>query len=133
MGHGFWQFSPEMIFRALSPTNGYEVEALFLHEMIGDGPWYLVSDPEQVQSRVELCNRVPTYVLTIAKRIRRTEIFAESPLESDYVDLWNRTAQGEPAPILRNVGPQRPRRKWHRYLLRPIEHSLKRLLRSPSQ
>ena len=26
-GHGFWQFSPELIFRVFSPQNGYRIEA----------------------------------------------------------------------------------------------------------
>src|SRR5262245_5113042 len=32
MGHGFWQFSPEMLFRAFSADNGYQVEAMLLRE-----------------------------------------------------------------------------------------------------
>src|SRR5262249_13637464 len=51
MGHGFWQFSPEMLFRAFSADNGYRVEAMLLHERTPGGQWYLVSDPDEVRSR----------------------------------------------------------------------------------
>jgi hypothetical protein len=40
-------------------------------------PWW--------QLRVELCNKVPTYILTIAKRISMENIFAVAPQQLDYV------------------------------------------------
>ncbi len=67
MGHGFWQFSPELLFRVFSEKNGYEVQAILLHEVVTNGGWYLVSDPDHIGQPVELCNSVPTYILTIAK------------------------------------------------------------------
>lgn len=88
MGHGFWQFSPETIFRAFSAENGYKVEAVFLHENVPGGAWYLVSDPDDVRMRVELCNACPTYILTIAKRIAIKPVFARPPQQSDYVPQW---------------------------------------------
>jgi hypothetical protein len=91
MGHGFWQFSPELIFRAFSPANGYQIEAVFLHENVPGGAWYVVSDPDKVNSRVELCNSSPTYIMTVAKRVALVEIFALPPQQSDYIGLWDRT------------------------------------------
>jgi hypothetical protein len=67
MGHGFWQFSPELLFRALSKENGFQVETILLHEVLPDAgwtcrndAWYAVADPDEVQQRVELCNAFPT-------------------------------------------------------------------------
>ena len=88
MGHGFWQISPELIYRIFTPSNGYRVVCVLLHEVMQDGAWYLVRDPKDIGHRVELCNSVPTYILTIAKRINVTEIFAEMPQQSDYVAEW---------------------------------------------
>jgi hypothetical protein len=127
MGHGFWQFSPEMLFRAFSADSGYRVEAMLLHERTPGGEWYLVSDPDEVRSRVELCNSLPTYVLTIAKRVRAAEIFSRPPQQSDYASLWSGSSHGRPPPVLE--GRERPRPKlrlrWHRRVLRPVESLVK--------
>jgi hypothetical protein len=32
MGHGFWQFSPELIYRVFSAENGFNIRGVFLHE-----------------------------------------------------------------------------------------------------
>jgi hypothetical protein len=99
MGHGFWQISPELIYRVFTPQNGFTVVAVLLHEVVAKGGWYLVSDPAEQQkpSRVELCNKAPTYILTIARRISVENIFAVTPQQSDYVLAW-RDARGEPSP-----------------------------------
>jgi hypothetical protein len=89
MGHGFWQFSPEMIYRSLSPENGFDVRAVLLHEAIPGGAWHLVADPAKVGGRVQLCNSQPTYILTIARRTAIKEIFASPPQQSDYVVEWS--------------------------------------------
>jgi hypothetical protein len=94
MGHGFWQFSPELIFRMFSRENGFRIEVVLLHEATHGGAWYIVSDPEDVRSRVELCNDRPTYILTVAKRIERTNIFTNIPMQSDYVASWNGAVNG---------------------------------------
>jgi len=100
MGHGFWQLSPELIFRAFAPNNGYRIEIVLLHQVVPGGGWYLVFDPEKVRRRVELCNCLPTYILTIAKRMAIADIFASPPQQSDYVAVWNRNENGhaKPAP-----------------------------------
>ncbi|MCS1408850.1 MAG: hypothetical protein M2R45_02027 [Verrucomicrobia subdivision 3 bacterium] len=95
MGHGFWQFSPDLIFRVLSPENGYQIECVLLHEAVSDGAWYLVADPAEVRSRVELRNALPTYIMAIAERVREVEIFANPPQQSDYVALWDASSGGE--------------------------------------
>jgi hypothetical protein len=88
MGHGFWQFSPELIYRVFSPANGYRVETVLLHEFMPQGAWYRVNDPAQVRRRVELCNRRRTYIFTVARRVAVTEIFARPPQQSDYAGIW---------------------------------------------
>ncbi len=98
MGHGFWQLSPEMVFRVFSAANGYEIEAVLLHEVVPHGGWWAVTDPHEAGSRVELSNSAPTYILTVAKRIARADIFARAPQQSDWVAAWERVAgTGVPA------------------------------------
>jgi len=89
MGHGFWQLSPELLFRVFSPENGFEITTMLLHEVTPTGGWYEVQDPNKAQSRVELCNSVPTYILTVARKIADVTIFALPPQQSDYQVLWD--------------------------------------------
>jgi SAM-dependent methyltransferase len=90
-GHGFYQFSPEMLYRALSEENGYQVERMIAHAFGQYGRWYQVADPEKVHCRVELVTLLPILLLIQAKRTRETEIFARPPQQSDYAVLWQRT------------------------------------------
>jgi hypothetical protein len=92
MGHGFWQISPELIYRAFSPANGFHIETVLLHEVVPGGGWYFALDPEQVRNRVQLCNSRPTYILTAAKKVAQVEIFASTPQQSDYASVWNASA-----------------------------------------
>lgn len=95
MGHGFWQFSPELIFRVFSPANGFEIESVLLHETVKQGGWYAVPDPDKIRQRIELCNSQPTYMMVTARRISREKIFAQWPQQSDYMVLWD---QNDPTP-----------------------------------
>jgi hypothetical protein len=125
-GHGFWQFSPELIFRMFSPANGFQVEAVLMHEVVPGGRWYVVADPDSVRWRVELCNSDPTYILTIARRIASVPIFAEAPYQSDYVSMWDRTlnAQPEPPPVT-DEPPT-----WRHYIPQPVKRSIRAALAS---
>ena len=93
MGHGFWQLSPELMFRVFSRDNGFLIKAVLLHEVSPRGRWYVVSDPDEIRSRVELCNSRPTLILTIAQRVADCEIFSTPPMQSDYVALWKESQQ----------------------------------------
>jgi len=120
MGHGFWQFSPEMIHRAMSPENGFEIRAVLLHETIPGGCWHLVADPAKTGGRVELCNANPTYILTIAKRTTIKDIFATPPQQSDYLVEWSASAE---------AASQIPLRK--RPLIRRVLGRIQRLVTRP--
>jgi len=85
-GHGFYQFSPELFYRVLTPANGFSILEMYIAEM--NGKAYLVKDPELVKSRVELCNRRQVLLLVHARRDRCCEIFANPPQQSDYVATW---------------------------------------------
>jgi hypothetical protein len=104
LGHGFYQFSPELFFRALSEPNGYTVERLVTFKGYDYGQWYEVSDPRAVRSRVELISdrhRIGMWVR--ARRVADVPIFEKMPQQSDYVDIsWQRPrdqqeSNGKPA------------------------------------
>ncbi len=128
MGHGFWQFSPEALYRALSPANGYQVEVVLLHEVAPGGGWYIASDPERVHMRVELCNAVPTYILCVARRVAAADIFATPPQQNFWVEAWKQDAESPPPPDPPPTAPpvRRPGGRW-RFIPRPV----KRLIPGP--
>jgi hypothetical protein len=85
-GHGFYQFSPELFFRVLSPENGFSVVEMYAAEQ--GGLTCRVMDPAVVRSRVELCGSRPAFLLVHARRDRACEIFTKTPQQSDYVASW---------------------------------------------
>jgi len=89
LGHGFYQFSPELFYRALSSENGFVVKRLIAAEVGGN--WYEVADPQKVKSRVELINEKPVYLMVLAQKIESKPLFTNAPQQSDYVEMW----QGE--------------------------------------
>lgn len=88
MGHGFYQFSPELYYRVLSPENGFQVESMWLSETRRGAQWYRVADPQSVGYRVELTNMRSTYLIVVARRVTEAEIFKATPQQSDYVTTW---------------------------------------------
>ena len=90
-GHGFYQFSPELFYRALCPDNGFEVERMVIHRIGPYGSWYEVADPNVIRSRVELITFTPMHLLVQAKRVEVKEIFRQMPQQSDYVVKWKNT------------------------------------------
>lgn len=97
MGHGFYQFSPELFFELFSEPNGFEVRQVILFEHRRNAHWYEVLAPKSVRSRVSVKNSERTYVLVIARRVADVEIFAVSPQQSDYQAAWH--GEGETAPM----------------------------------
>jgi SAM-dependent methyltransferase len=101
-GHGFYQFSPELFYRVLSPPNGFQVERMIaLEDSMGRssllgvrydfyirGPWYEVKDPEQVGDRVPLLNHNEATLFVLAKKLSHGPVFKAAPQQSDYVPQW---------------------------------------------
>jgi len=85
-GHGFYQFSPEMFYSALSGENGYLIERMLL---IHRGQWYSVRKPADIKGRVELLTFEPTLLFISAKRCELKPIFTKWPQQSDYAATWN--------------------------------------------
>lgn len=94
MGHGFYQFSPELFFRVFIPTNGFQIVKLLIYECPWRSVWYEVLDPERARRRVELTNSRPAYLIVWAKKTASMPIFQQSPQQSDYVAIWQRSRTG---------------------------------------
>jgi hypothetical protein len=88
MGHGFYQFSPELFFRVCSEENGFEVGKIIVCEVDPDAQWYEVVDPVRARRRVELVTGRPAYLLIQARKARSVPILTVAPQQSDYTVLW---------------------------------------------
>lgn len=90
MGHGFYQFSPELYYRVFSEQNGFKVENMVIFEDKPGAPWQTLTDPEVLRKRVELVNSIPTYILIHAVKLKEKNIFETVPQQSDYSAAWNK-------------------------------------------
>jgi len=88
LGHGFYQFSPELFFRVLSPQNGFKVEVCVAVEQGPRRRWFAVTDPEAARARVTLINSAPVILFVWAKRVEIKPLFSETPQQSDYAAAW---------------------------------------------
>ena len=86
LGHGFYQFSPELFYRAFSAENGFAVKRMIAAELRGN--WYEVADPQKIKGRVELINDKQIYLMVLAQKIESKPLFTTPPQQSDYVELW---------------------------------------------
>ena len=76
-GYGFYQFSPELMFRIFSPVNGFDPPRVTLLEGILPAfeltpvrRVYDVADPSAVRCRVGLRSRNPAMMAVQARRLR---------------------------------------------------------------
>jgi SAM-dependent methyltransferase len=98
-GHGFYQFSPELYYRVLSPANGFRVKRMLLKEAGIRRRWYEVADPAALGRRVTLVNAAPTLLFILAEKTAPVMPFSDPPQQSDYATAWS-------APIAQaGIGP----------------------------
>lgn len=90
LGHGFHQISPEFLFAALNPANGFEVKRMLMHENKKHAAVYEVMDPQKFGQRVTLCNRSPVYIKTWAVRNALRPLFETFPQQPDWQSSWER-------------------------------------------
>lgn len=91
-GHGFYQFSPELFFRVLSPGNGFQIQQCVAVEYGVRRRWFAVSDPEAIRARVTLINAAPVVLFVWAKRVEIVPLFRGTPQQSDYASAWAESA-----------------------------------------
>ena len=97
-GHGFYQFSPELFFRVLSPANGFQIQHCVAVEYGVRRRWFAVTDPEAIRARVTLINAAPVVLFVWAKRVEIVPFLRGTPQQSDYASAWAESAtQGNAA------------------------------------
>lgn len=89
VGHGFYQFSPELFFSVYSERNGYKDTEVFLVNCQNNKYWYRVRKPENgVRSVAE--GRGEAYVMVKTTKIKNG--FNHDDIQqSDFVAVWNKT------------------------------------------
>ena len=96
-GHGFYQFSPEIFYRSLSPANGFSGCVVFVvPEGLGLN-WHRVVDPVQSGTRTNLINSLRTPMMVAARKTASTPDRLRLQ-QSDYANFWK-----EDKPVL-NTG-----------------------------
>jgi hypothetical protein len=93
MGHGFYQFSPELYYRIFSEENGFRIKNMFIGVLDSKGEvekWYAVKDPVSVQTRVTLRNFKETFLFVTAEKMAELPVLLNNPCQSDYVTAWEK-------------------------------------------
>lgn len=89
LGHGFYQFSPELYYRFYSNANGYEMTTVFLCEhQLKIPKFWLVRDPALLGKRIEIQNSSQLYLLCMTKK-KDHVTSPVIPQQSDYFSAWN--------------------------------------------
>src|SRR5690242_16243966 len=98
-GHGFYQFSPELMYRVFSAQNGFEISfvriavAQYLSvEQTTNHHVYDVVDPAKYGRRVMLASENPVVMMCLAVKRADVEPFTQPVLQSDYVEKWSGAA-----------------------------------------
>jgi hypothetical protein len=92
-GHGFYQFSPELFFRVMSPHNGFKTEKVLIHGLWPNGGIYEAIDPEKLRQRVELMAMSPLMMVAHAVKTAPTPDKITA-IQSDYFAVWEQHKAG---------------------------------------
>jgi hypothetical protein len=123
MGHGFYQFSPELFYSYFCKENGYTLEyvGLALHPFpsasLSDRcDLYQVADPRAVKTRIGLVSGTPALLLVLAKRLPAADATCDSVMQSDYLSLHEAAATGGSGSVVIQAQPKNRRRLLARWL-----------------
>lgn len=84
MGHGFYQFSPDLVFRAFFEENGYLLKGVFIAPIYSNEGWLKVANPAVVRQRVGYNSSISALgLLVLAQRVSDVPLFAKPPQQSD--------------------------------------------------
>ncbi|HUB86546.1 MAG TPA: class I SAM-dependent methyltransferase [Verrucomicrobiae bacterium] len=130
MGHGFYQFSPELFFGIFNRQSGFLLRKIVLFELAKvDAPFYEVANPADIGMRVEFKSARVLQLALLAQKIADVPVLARPPQQSDYVAGWNAPRQrldpSKPLDKFRlKLNPYLPSwlKGWKRQLVRRLKH-----------
>jgi SAM-dependent methyltransferase len=91
-GHGFYQLSPELYFRILSPDWGFRIRGAFVAELRRKPRWHRVADPAEIGRRGQWLIGRRTYTCVVAQRLRAIDLTERTVQQSDYTARWDGAA-----------------------------------------
>ena len=104
MGHGFYQFCPELFYRVFSEGNGFQVREICLTETpftsVEVSPkqrCYATRDPHSVGRRINLVNDRPVMIFVHAQCTADRPLFGTAPMQSDFAAQWTRHEESKQA------------------------------------
>lgn len=93
LGHGMYQFSPELLWTVFSEKNGFEVLRMQLMETNGSPSAIELKNPRVEGKRIEIgCTRLPTYIMMAARKVADVSVVVG--YQSDYEAAWARSERG---------------------------------------
>ena len=88
LGHGFYQFSPELFFRTFDNPSGFEINQLFLIKLKLSGDiWYELIDPKSMGRRGTIVTKRRCYLALIATKVSDSSNDIQVQ-QSDYESVW---------------------------------------------
>lgn len=91
MGHGFYQFSPELFFRFFSAERGFALRKIVAFDCVKiNSPFYEVKDPATTGQRTCSGGNKIILLAILAQKTARTPLMLDSPQQSDYVAVWDK-------------------------------------------
>ena len=131
-GHGFYQFSPELMFRVFAEENGFEIERVVMSEILPRNRYRsremrAVRDPADIGIRVTLDAGVAMQMIAVARRTAIKPIFQQSPLQSDYNAVWNEFDTVDKTASRKWRGPD-VKIDWKRKLIYSLDRKYPRLM-----
>ncbi len=96
LGHGLYQFSPELFYRVFSHDNGFVTESVSVIE----SPFtsveasrrhrcYRVADPRIAGKRMRVITARPLMLWVHARKTGQKPLFQTPPMQSDYAVTWD--------------------------------------------
>lgn len=89
LGHGLYQFSPELMWRAFSPDRGYSVEAMYFAPHSATPTLIDAPDPRAAGKRLLVgATHEPTYLCMVARKVGAVGSLP-AVYQSDYSAVWD--------------------------------------------
>ena len=108
LGHGFYQFSPELPYRVFTAENGFRMECAYFTEMRQNHEFYEIEDLSRRAGGEIGTTNTNTNMDFIATKIEHVTPFRRWPQQGDYSRAWNNASEPRSA----GNGFQRALRRW---------------------
>jgi hypothetical protein len=94
VGHGFYQFSPELFFQIYSPERGYSDTRVFASTGSLSDVWFEIRAPRDLKARVNITSRGQLYLMVVTRKTGEPVPLVQKPVQqSDYVEIWNASTE----------------------------------------